>query len=76
MRLPVPPREQRGGEDASQQQPCKSEFQKNTGLQQMVYFPIKAKARPFSINAENFANFQFQQIIIFMKLDYKLLQHY
>jgi hypothetical protein len=24
-------------------------------LQQMVYFPIKAKARPFSINAENFA---------------------
>jgi hypothetical protein len=45
-------------------------------LQQMVYFPIKAKARPFSINAENFANFQFQQIIIFMKLDYKLLQHY
>ena len=30
MRLPVPPREQRGGEDASPQPPCKSEFQKNT----------------------------------------------
>jgi hypothetical protein len=45
-------------------------------LQQMVYFPIEAIAIPFSINAENFANFQFQQIIIFMKLDYKLLQHY
>jgi len=55
MRLPVPPREQRADEDASPQPPCKSEFQKNTGLQQMVYFPIKAIARPFGVNAGNFA---------------------
>jgi hypothetical protein len=33
MRLPVPPREQRGAKDASTQPSCKSEFQKNTRAQ-------------------------------------------
>jgi hypothetical protein len=54
MRLPVPPREQRGGEDASPPQPCKSESQKNTGAQRMVYFPIEAIDRPFGFNAGSF----------------------
>jgi hypothetical protein len=32
MRLPVPPREQRGEEDAWPLTPCKWEFQKNKGV--------------------------------------------
>ena len=82
MRLPVPPREQRGREDASPWLPCKSEFQKNTGVQQMVYFPIEAIAIPFGFNAGSFPSQRGIQPtanankLFFRKLIYILLQRY
>jgi hypothetical protein len=80
MRLPVPPREQQGNEDASPPQPCKSEFQKNTGAPMMVYFPIKAKARPSDFKAGNSSSrmemephFNDAQGLVFMDLEYNNL---
>ena len=55
MRLPVPPREQRGDEDASPQPPCKSEFQKNTKGDVGIPLLSRRARNPFGFKSRNFA---------------------